>query len=155
MSVPHSDDRERRYPVVRQRHQTYGGRPVFEIVKTFYHTIQLGHAGHVTLRIPSGSLTDFASVPRLLWPIVNPLDPDVVVGALVHDALYQQGFSRASADSLLRILMAYYGAGWRKQVRVYYAVRLFGWLCFPSRPICPELVVTANKHLGAQAEEVT
>lgn len=133
------------FPEIRQHDLSYGGRSVFEVVHRFHVQIPMGSAGHIDLDIPAGTLTDFASVPRVAWPLVFPLDRHVSVGALVHDALYVAAFPRASADGMLRLVMEYYGAPWWKQWRVYYAVRLFGWLCYPSQPIQPEVLTQVEQ----------
>lgn len=58
----------------------------------------------LTIKVPVGTLTDLASIPRILRNIPN-LDPDGYSrsGAVVHDWLYRtHQLSKADADSLLR-----------------------------------------------------
>ena len=44
-----------------------------------------------TILIPKGFITDFASIPRPLWPWIAPGGP-LYVWAIVHDFAYQFGF---------------------------------------------------------------
>lgn len=87
----------------------------------------------------AGSLTDFASTPRFLWPVLPPTGdgPGKTYGpaAVLHDVLYRSGqfadgsgCTRTDADQVL------YDAMVELQVRVltrwaiYLGVRLGGWL---------------------------
>ena len=75
------------------------------------------------IRIPAGSKTDFASLPRvarLIWRTHGRH----TVPAIVHDALYlQQDTTRAYADKLFLRLMKMYGVGWVQRHLFYGAVR--------------------------------
>ena len=51
--------------------------------------------------IKSGFITDFASVPRLLWPIFPPFSPEYGKAAVLHDGLYSSKIvTRKRADDL-------------------------------------------------------
>ena len=41
--------------------------------------------------VPRGFITDLASIPRFLWPIISPNGP-LRYGAIGHDLFYQYGF---------------------------------------------------------------
>lgn len=125
------------YPTIRQVPLESGGRPVFELLEDFEFTMPLGTRGEFRFRKPKGVLIDFGSVPRILWPIVNPLDMHLSVSFFVHDDLYLEDSKcpRVQADSMQRIVAAYYNATWAEQMRVYTALRLFGWMCYPSKGI--------------------
>lgn len=127
------------YPEIRQLPRTSGGRAVFELVEDFELAMPIGRHGTFVFARAAGSLTDFGSVPMPLWPIVNPLDPQLSVAFLVHDDLYgvDSGCTRSQADAMLRVVAAYYGARLHKQLKVYATLRVFGWLCYPSRGITP------------------
>lgn len=82
---------------------------------------------------PAGLLTDFASVPRLVWAYLSPEDPCILYGSIVHDWLYKQGgrvgerrLTRAECDSVLREAMLACGARRTQAAIVHRAVRLFG-----------------------------
>ena len=132
------------YPTIRQIDDSSHGRAVFELVEDFVLRLDVGKFGELAVYIPKGTLTDFASVPRALTWLVNPMDHEVVVGALLHDSLYATGFSRVNADNLLRFVMVAYGSSWWKQIRVYYAVRCFGWLAWPSKGIRRQEIVLSK-----------
>ena len=87
-------------------------------------------------KVPVGFITDFASVPRLLW---NVLPPTGKYGkaAVIHDYLYQtRGLSslpgralvsRADADNVLMEGMTVLGVRWSQRWAVYSGIRLGGW----------------------------
>lgn len=79
------------------------------------------------VRVPTGFETDFASIPRVLWPIFPPTGP-YGKAALVHDALYRTfGLcSRADADRTLLEAMEALGVNWFTRWTMYTAVRAGG-----------------------------
>lgn len=88
--------------------------------------------------IPVGFITDFASIPRLLWPVLPPTGR-YGKAAVIHDWLYQKriieipglpGFrlcDRAEADHILLEGMQVLGVGWWTRSTVYSGVRSGGW----------------------------
>ncbi len=89
-----------------------------------------------TLTVPAGLLTDFASVPRLVWTYLSPEDPCILFASIVHDWLYSvrghlplRRLTRAECDAILHEAMLVCGAR-RRQAwlahRAHRAVRLFG-----------------------------
>lgn len=87
-------------------------------------------------KVPVGFITDFASVPRVLW---NVLPPTGRYGkaAVIHDYLYQtrglsslpgrELVSRADADNVLMEGMTVLGVGRFTRWAVYSGIRLGGW----------------------------
>ncbi len=68
-------------------------------------TYQIGNTSHVIV-VPTGFVTDFASVPRAFWAVLPPFG-NHQLAAIVHDFLYwDQGCTREQADALLRVGMA-------------------------------------------------
>ncbi len=98
-----------------------------------YHLGELGSG--VVIRVPAGFETDFASVPRLLWPLLPPTG-SYGKAAVLHDYLYAtqqiagQSITRAKADEVFLEAMAVLGVGWLKRHTVYWGVRLGGWLAW-------------------------
>ena len=45
----------------------------------------------LVLIVPKGFETDFASVPRWLWPVMSPMG-DLRYGGIIHDFGYQHGY---------------------------------------------------------------
>lgn len=78
--------------------------------------------------VPAGFLTDLASVPRGLWPIVAPFG-DHGQAAVLHDWLYHQCDQRGRkwADRQFLEAMAALGVGLVKRRVMWSAVRAFGW----------------------------
>lgn len=42
------------------------------------------------VRIPRGFVTNFASVPSILRAFISPIDPDILIAAVVHDYLVNE-----------------------------------------------------------------
>lgn len=92
--------------------------------------------------VEAGFVTDFGSIPRLLWG-VRGLSP---FGRLrrayaVHDQLYQQpvihiragghrACTRKEADRILLEACAVLGATWLNRRVIYRGVRLWGWVAW-------------------------
>ena len=77
--------------------------------------------------VPTGFLHDFASVPRIVWPLVGPVG-NHAEAAVLHDWLYQaQPCSRADADGIFSRCLQEAGLSWWKRRAMFRAVRLFGW----------------------------
>lgn len=82
------------------------------------------------IRVPAGFITDFASVPKILWNILPPIG---LAGkaAVIHDWLYAgQQFSRAETDGIYLEAMAALGVGWAQRYAMYAGVRLGGWVAW-------------------------
>jgi len=81
----------------------------------------------VRATVPAGYCTDFASVPRWLWPICPPRGR-WNRAAIIHDYLYERRVDRFVADALFRSAMKELGVPMWRRLAMYYAVRLFGGL---------------------------
>lgn len=83
-------------------------------------------AGDNLIRVPSGFVTDFASVPRI--PLAFMLFGNIGHrSATVHDWLYSTGeVSRQEADEILKELLSEEGAGGIRANLMYAGVRLGG-----------------------------
>ncbi len=98
------------------------------------------------IQIPSGFITDFASIPRLLWNLLPPTG-DYGKAAVVHDWLYRHGgrivhatapngeityriYSRSACDGIFLQAMEDLGVGWFKRKIMWLAVRNWGWISF-------------------------
>lgn len=77
------------------------------------------------LDIPAGFWTDFASVPRIIWPIISPYD--LGMGPIPHDFGYFTGFeSKAYWDHVFEACMIKDKIpGWKRE-SAFQAVHLFG-----------------------------
>lgn len=87
-----------------------------------------------TITVPAGMITDFASVPRILWNILPPAG-SYGEAAVIHDHLYQcEGIrptnsganTRAQSDAILLDGMKALRVGWLTRMLIYLAVRIGG-----------------------------
>ncbi len=115
-----------------------GTKQLYEVTQDFsYQSDKLGRTVTVPGRsaaTPIGFVTDFASIPRAAWTIIDPEDPNIAWPSVIHDYLYSctgtlpDGFTynRESADSVLREGMEVCGADSVIREAVYQAVRTGG-----------------------------
>lgn len=77
--------------------------------------------------VPAGFEFDYASVPRVLWSLFPPYDPEYAAASLIHDWLYGGELCpRKMADDVFLAAMVHRGvAGW-KRTTMYAAVRAAG-----------------------------
>ena len=111
------------------------GRQVFVLLEEFVYEIGAEKSG-IIIRVPIGFVTDFASIPRLLWSIVSPVGQHGKA-AVVHDFLYRKtsGFSKILADAIFFEAMELLGVPWYRRWTMYLAVRFFFGLRFSGRTI--------------------
>lgn len=82
--------------------------------------------------VPSGFVTDFASIPRVFWSILRP-DGDYTYPAIVHDFLYwDQSVSRKEADDVLKAAMEDFKVDSAKIATIYAGVRSGGSFAWNS-----------------------
>ena len=82
---------------------------------------------NITIIVPKGSRTDFASIPRVFWSILPPWYPTYGEPAVIHDYLYRNGlYNRKIADLIFLHAMQESNVVLWKQVTMFQAVRLFG-----------------------------
>lgn len=89
-------------------------------------------AGRVV--VPTGFLTDGASVPRAVWAILPANDPAILYPSYVHDYLYSihgrlegRTLSRTQCDDVIAELMRAVGAPRWKIAVTRAALRVGGW----------------------------
>lgn len=107
----------------------------------------------IRVEIPAGFVTDFASIPEILWNILPPTG-SYGKAAVVHDWLYthrvvmvhgqvklwsgqrtlpfssQRLVTRAYADSTLYEAMGVLGTGIITRLVIYLGVRMGGWIAW-------------------------
>jgi hypothetical protein len=82
--------------------------------------------GVTKIVVPKGFVTDFASVPRIFWPILPP-DDEYLLAAIVHDWLYwQQLGTKPQADAYLKAGMEELGVTSWKITAVFQGVARLG-----------------------------
>jgi len=88
--------------------------------------------GHI-IYVKKGFLTDFATVPRMLWTIFPPWDK-YGKAAVIHDYLYDNRlYERKICDKIFDEAMGVLKVPWWKRKVMYYSVRAFGWLYYPKK----------------------
>jgi Protein of unknown function (DUF1353) len=86
---------------------------------------EVGSSGK-TIVVPAGFVTDYASVPQVLWGVLSPHD-QYSRAAVVHDFLYwAQVCTRSQSDNILKIAMIESDVPTWKQTAVHEAVLKFG-----------------------------
>jgi len=118
--------------VVEATGETHHGRRVWRVVHDFTFRLAvsdpetLGDNGlYLRISVPTGFLTDYASVPRLFWRIW-PHD-ECAEAAVIHDWLYSQPeVDRRFADAVLHLALVLTGKPWLMRWCFYLAVRCGG-----------------------------
>ena len=101
---------------------------VFETLEDCVFKYGINAGGMLKVRVPAGTKTDFASVPRWLWWFFPPMGR-WNRAALVHDYLCNlKGCSRFLADAIFREAMAVLEVPVWRRVSMYYAVRIYAVL---------------------------
>lgn len=79
------------------------------------------------IHVPVGFITNFASVPRIFWFLISPID-DHGKAAVVHDYLYTIGYSKKSVcDKIYLEALTVLKVSKIKRIILYYGVKYFGW----------------------------
>ena len=100
----------------------------WRLVEDFGYQSQAGNI----LIVPAGFETNFASVPRLLWPILPLSDAVYDKAAVLHDYAVSNrkliGYSLMDCHRLFREVLRFSGTGRVKTELMYTAVVLFNWM---------------------------
>lgn len=79
------------------------------------------------IKVPKGFVTDFASVPRIIWPIISPVDTHAKA-AVVHDYCYSTAlYSRKRSDQIFLEALTVLKVSYLKRMIMYRSVRMIGW----------------------------
>ena len=105
------------------------GDTTFTLLEGFsYSSESIG--ANITVHVPKGFVTDFASVPRILWWLFPPHGRHGKA-AVIHDYLYllvRKGkYSRVVADSIFLSAMKELEVPLWRRYTMYLGVRLAGW----------------------------
>jgi hypothetical protein len=96
----------------------------WKIIHSFSYKPKHGDA----ITVPSGFVTDFASVPRFFWRLFPPTGK-YGKAAVIHDFLYAfNGVSRERADAIFLEAMTDLGVDSLTRHLLWLAVRGFGWV---------------------------
>jgi hypothetical protein len=101
----------------------------WKLVKSFSYHIGTKFSRDY-IRVPKGFVTDFASVPWVLWSWI-PSWGKYGKAAVIHDHIYQTHCrTRKQADEIFREAMIVSGTPEWKANLMFWGVRLFGWLAW-------------------------
>ena len=103
------------------------GKNRWKLTKSFeYHVGK--YPSEEIIEVPKGFSTDFASVPRIFWWIISPIDKHAKA-AVVHDYCYNIHYdTKDRCDDIFAEGMKVLGVKEWKIVCMYWAVLLFAWL---------------------------
>ena len=130
-------------PLITGRHPTKV-RPGAQWVVWEDYTVNYQINGELTtLVVPKGTVTDFASVPRLFRGLVSKVGAHLEV-SVVHDYLYEAWWKKPYrsapsrrdqrfADKVFRAGLIAAKVPWLKRILMYQAVRRFGWSVFKDK----------------------
>lgn len=95
----------------------------YTLLAAFDYDTSLG----LTIHVPAGFVTDFASVPRALWPLLPP-NGRYGKAAVIHDYLYRTygAGSKIVADAIFYEAMKALGVNPIVRGVMYLAVHFFG-----------------------------
>jgi hypothetical protein len=102
------------------------------------HYFRYVNAVYGTITVPTGFVTDGASIPKVFWPILGP-QGQWFYAAIIHDFLYSKAsnshfkVTRWEADEIFLEAMTSLKVPWVKRVAIYQAVRMFGWTAFKKQ----------------------
>ena len=100
--------------------------PMYFLLKPIGWKPDQGQQPFVSVTVPSGFVTDLASIPRLFWSALRP-DGDYAYAAIIHDYLYwTQDRPKDEADLILKLAMEDFDVSPAKVLAIYQAVRLLG-----------------------------
>jgi hypothetical protein len=108
------------------------GTRVF-ILDTYYRY----NSSYGVITVPSGFVTDGASIPRIFWPVLGP-HGDYFGAAVIHDYLYSKAsqprwdLDRWECDDVFMEAMFNANVGFKRHL-IHRAVRLFGGKSFRVR----------------------
>jgi hypothetical protein len=104
--------------------------PIYYLIAPISWTPNPGQQIHGAVTVPTGFVTDLASIPSLFYSFLRP-DGEYAYAAVIHDYLYWvQSTSRENADQILKIAMEDFDIDPVKVRAIYSAVRMRGHIAW-------------------------
>ena len=102
------------------------GKNLFKLLEPFeYHIGE--YPSEQIIKVPVGFITDFASIPRIFWPIVSPID-EYAKAAVIHDWMYKFNYAKKSVcEKIFYEAMTVLEVPQWKKICIYSAVYVGGW----------------------------
>jgi hypothetical protein len=106
--------------------------PIYFLLKPITWRPNPGQESFGSVTVPTGFVTDFASIPQPFWSLLRP-DGDYTYPAIVHDFLYwTQTRPRAAADKIFEFGMEDFGVNTSTVAVIYNAVRAGGGIAWKN-----------------------
>ena len=108
----------------------------------------------ISITVPAGFVTDFASIPQALWSFGLSPNGRYSKAAVIHDFLYwYQPCSRAQADSILAVIMQESGASKAEAFEIYRGVHLGSQSAWDQKTLdrragLPRVVASDHMNFG-------
>lgn len=98
------------------------------VTQDFFYDTDIKAPVGSRIEVPKGFVTDFASIPRVLWNVLPPTG-GYGKAAVIHDLLYRTAglATRPEADSILLEAMTALGVGRLTRYTIYSGVRVGGF----------------------------
>lgn len=95
-----------------------------------------------TIIIPKDFITDLASVPRVIWPVLSPTRSDLMSSSVLHDYLYacHNGLKRKEIDNIFYYSLIEKGVSPIIAYEMYFSVRFFGARHFTENKNCNHFI---------------
>ncbi|MEQ9406890.1 MAG: DUF1353 domain-containing protein [Fuerstiella sp.] len=108
-----------------------------QLEQPLYQPIWLSEGVEFRVIVPEGFVSDGASIPRWLWPVLGPpVGNRHLIPAIVHDWLCVRGetyHERVLSDAVFFKLLAEYEVPRWKRTVMYLAVRCYGRFVWRAR----------------------
>jgi len=105
------------------------GRNLWKVYKDFEYHIGT-YPSEEIIKVPVGFITNFASVPRIFWSLISPVD-NHGKAAVVHDFCYATQYtSKRRCDDIFYEGLRVLNVPKFKAVCMYWAVRIGGWFAW-------------------------
>jgi hypothetical protein len=111
--------------------------PIGEFSYKLNSPMKVSINGH-TIIVPSGFITDLATIPRIFWSFDSPFDGKYMSAAILHDYLYSCSLAhnRKEADRILYSAMKAEGSSTWTANKFYIAVRIGGGSHYDPNKTC-------------------
>ena len=105
------------------------GEKTWKLIEGFEYHVGIYPSDDI-IKVPADFITDFASVPRIFWPILPPTG-SYGKAAVIHDYCYTTAlYPRSKCDKIFLEAMEVLKVKKWKRKSMYWAVNLFGILAW-------------------------
>ena len=102
------------------------GKNLFQLIEPLEYHVGSFPSKEIIV-VPAGFITDFASVPRMFWPIISPIDTHANA-AVIHDWMYQTYYApKARCEWIFDEALGVLDVPEWKRFCMVKSVIIFGW----------------------------